>query len=274
VNRGEIYGFLGLNGAGKTTVIRMLLGMIKPSGGSIRMFGQTLDSGFRQWNKIGYLVEAPYSYPKLTVYENLKVYFELRSLKDTSYIDRIIDRLKLTPYKHRRAGQLSLGNQQRLGIAKALFHDPELLILDEPINGLDPEGIVEIRNLLKELASNGTTIFISSHILSEMARIADRIGIIHHGNLLNELQTTELSELLVSKLILSTDNNRRAKDLLIQNGYSALENELGEIELMDDQICKHPESISRLLMSEGIYPKKLLVVNEDLEQFFLRTIKS
>lgn len=140
VQEGETYGFLGLNGAGKTTLIRMLLGMIRPDRGEVRLFGQTLDSSFKAWNDIGYLVETPYSYPNLSVLENLKVYYHLRQLHDPGLITRIMDRLKLGVYRDRKAAHLSLGNQQRLGLAKALMHEPKLLILDEPINGLDPRG--------------------------------------------------------------------------------------------------------------------------------------
>ncbi len=165
IREGEIYGFLGLNGAGKTTLIRMMLGMIKPDSGTITLFNQKLTSNFNQWNDIGYLVETPYSYPNLSVYENLRVVYKLRRLTHPKVIDDIIEKLKLTKYRNIKVNALSLGNQQRLGLAKALIHKPKLLILDEPINGLDPEGIVEVRELLLELASNGSTIFLSSHIL-------------------------------------------------------------------------------------------------------------
>ena len=147
VKEGEIYGFLGLNGAGKTTLIRMLLGMIKPDDGNVTLFGKPLTSQFDQWNDIGYLVETPYSYPNLSVMENLKVFYKLRQLTNPGYIRRIIETFKLTACKDKKAKALSLGNQQRLGLAKALMHQPKLLILDEPINGLDPEGIAEIKGI-------------------------------------------------------------------------------------------------------------------------------
>ena len=187
VNQGEIYGFLGLNGAGKTTLIRVLLGMIKPDTGNVNLFGKTLTASFNQWNDIGYLVETPYSYPNLSVAENLKVYYQLRQLSNPKIIPDIITKLKLSPYAHTQAKHLSLGNQQRLGLAKALMHEPKLLILDEPINGLDPEGIVEVRNLLREFAHKGSTIFLSSHILGEISKIANRIAIIHKGKLIQEV---------------------------------------------------------------------------------------
>ena len=171
VRKGEIYGFLGLNGAGKTTTIRMLLGMINPASGKAFINGKKVYAGNHElWKEIGYLVEVPYSYPNLTVRENLEIIRRLRLLPDNSAVDRIIDQLKLNAYANRKAKNLSLGNAQRLGLAKALIHNPQILILDEPSNGLDPAGIFEIREFLQDLAKNhGVTIFISSHILGEIS---------------------------------------------------------------------------------------------------------
>ncbi len=153
VGRGEIYAFLGLNGAGKTTTIRMLLGMIRPTSGAAYLLGRPVSADARDlWAQVGYLVETPHAYPELTVRENLEVFRRLRELRDPKAVERIIERLALTAYAERRAGTLSLGNAQRLGLAKALLHDPSLLLLDEPANGLDPAGVVEIRELLRELA--------------------------------------------------------------------------------------------------------------------------
>src|SRR5690625_1856173 len=167
IHQGDIYGFIGLNGAGKTTTIRMLLGMIQPTKGvcyingeKIRRFNTSI------WSKVGYMVETPSSYPEFTVEENLTIYKRLRLISDGEAVKKVIEQLHLTKYAHVKAKDLSLGNAQRLGIAKALLHKPEILLLDEPVNGLDPEGIVEIRDLLKNLAVNhGVTILISSHFL-------------------------------------------------------------------------------------------------------------
>ena len=147
------------------------------------------------WERVGYLVETPHHYPDLTVRENLEIYRRLRHIQDSKAVDNIIDELSLDRYSQRLTRHLSLGNSQRLGLAKALLHRPDLLILDEPANALDPAGIVEIRNLLRGLAENsGVTIFISSHILSEIARLATRIGIIHEGRLIKEIGTAALLE--------------------------------------------------------------------------------
>src|SRR2546423_4444047 len=153
VDAGEIYALLGLNGAGKTTTIRMLLGMIRPSGGAVMLWGTPVAPSARSvWSRVGYLVETPAAYPELTVRENLEVVRRLRGVTDRGAVDTVIERLDLTRYADRRARTLSLGNAQRLGLAKALIHRPDLLILDEPANGLDPAGVVEIRHLLRDLA--------------------------------------------------------------------------------------------------------------------------
>ncbi len=183
VAEGEIYAFLGLNGAGKTTTIRMALGMIRPTTGSARVLQTPVRLGSREpWARVGYLVEAPRAYPELTVWENLEAARRLHPGTPPAAVGRIIERLALGPYAGRRAGTLSQGNAQRLGLAKALLHEPELLLLDEPANGLDPAGIVEIRELLLGLTrERGVTVFMSSHILAEVARLAQRIGVIHQG---------------------------------------------------------------------------------------------
>jgi len=197
VAEGEIYAFLGLNGAGKTTTIRMLLGMIKPTSGYARVLQTKVQIGKAEpWESVGYMVEDPHAYPELTVYENLEVARRLHPGTPQAAVGRIIDRLGLGEYANRRTGTLSHGNAQRLGLAKALIHNPRLLILDEPANGLDPAGIVEIRQLLLELTrERGGTVFMSSHILAEVSRLAGRIGIIHEGHLVQELNADELEQI-------------------------------------------------------------------------------
>ena len=273
VNQGEIYGFLGLNGAGKTTLIRMLLGMIKPDSGTIALFDKQLTSQFDQWNKIGYLVETPYSYPNLSVYENLKVIYKLRQLTNPTVINNIIENLKLTKYRDTKANELSLGNQQRLGLAKALIHSPKLLILDEPINGLDPEGIVEVRGLLTELANNGSTIFLSSHILGEISKVANRIAIIHEGKLIKEITTQELSNQIIKKVLVQTADNQKAIQHLLNSNYSAVHKNSIEIEITNKEALEHPELISKFLTENELPPKQVYLFSEDLEMYFLRTIK-
>jgi ABC-2 type transport system ATP-binding protein len=194
VGRGEIYGFLGLNGAGKTTTIRMLLGMIRPTMGSAGLFGRRVHAGAGDlWSRVGYLVETPHAYPDLTVRENLEVIRRLRRVADAKAVERTMAHLALAPYADGRAGTLSLGNAQRLGLAKALLHEPELLILDEPANGLDPEGIRWLRDLLRELAAQGRTILVSSHVLSEVAQTVESVVIVHRGRLIAQQPLAELT---------------------------------------------------------------------------------
>jgi ABC-2 type transport system ATP-binding protein len=274
VNPGEIYGFLGLNGAGKTTMIRMLLGMIRPTSGKAWLFGKKVDPGNGAlWNKVGHLVEIPYAYPSLTVRENLEIFRRLRFLKDPGVIDQIADQLELGPYMHTKARNLSLGNAQRLGLAKALIHHPGLLILDEPANGLDPFGIVQIRELLVDLAQqNGVTIFISSHILGEISRFATRIGIIHQGKMIRESETHQLKSQIISTLQVNTNDNERARALLKAQQYHPKIQDNGTIVLKDESALSHPELISGLLAGKGLPPIRLAVEEEDLEHFFFRIV--
>src|SRR5690625_1389520 len=223
IHKGEIYGFIGLNGAGKTTTMRMLLGMIRPTRGNCYINGMKVNlRNHSIWKEVGYLVETPDSYPELTVEENLDIYRRLRLIANSDRVRQVMDQLQLTKYAQTKAKDLSLGNVARLGIAKAILHMPEILILDEPMNGLDPAGIVEIRNLLQDLAfNNGVTIFISSHLLSEVAKIATKMGIIHEGELIQEIEASKLSKLLNERLIIDSLNNKLALSKLLSAGYSA-----------------------------------------------------
>jgi len=276
IKQGEIYGFLGLNGAGKTTTIRMLLGMIRPIRGSARLFGEKVDPGNKDiWNNVGHLVEIPYSYPELTVLENLEIFYRLRLLKDPNLISGIIDKLYLGQYKNIKVKNLSLGNAQRLGIAKAMIHRPGLLILDEPANGLDPSGIVQIRELLVDLAENhGVTIFISSHILGEISRFATRIGIIHQGHMIRESEVGQLKNSRYRALHVNTTDNKKASELLGLQGYNPTYLPDGSLELQDESAINRPEKISALLASKELPPMKILVEEEDLEHYFFRIIQT
>jgi ABC-2 type transport system ATP-binding protein len=274
VGQGEIYGFIGLNGAGKTTTIRMLLGMIKPTTGTAHVLQTRVCLGNREpWASVGYMVEDPHAYPELTVYENLEVARRLHPGTPHKAVGQIIERLGLAAYANRRAGTLSHGNAQRLGLAKALIHDPRLLILDEPANGLDPAGIVEIRELLLELTSRqGGTVFMSSHILAEVSRIAGRIGIIHEGHLLKELSIDELERNRKRRLLLRARDVESAHRALIDSGLPAEILQDGTIELKNASSIERPDDINCLLVNAGTPPTQLMVEEEELEQYFLRLI--
>ena len=194
VKKGRIYGLLGRNGAGKTTTMRMLLGLTAPSSGEVKIWGRPLRGNEKKiLPRIGSLIESPGFYPNLTGTENLRIFADLRGLKGTRFIKDALEVVNL-PYRDKKLfSQYSLGMKQRLAIALAVMHNPELLILDEPINGLDPIGIAKMRGFIRELCdSTGKTILISSHILSEIALLADDIGIIDHGVLLEEESLEEL----------------------------------------------------------------------------------
>ena len=274
VKKGEIYGFLGLNGAGKTTTIRMLLGMIHPTSGNAYINGlKVMPNQLSLWEKVGYLVEVPYAYPELTVRENLDIYSKLRKTKDKNTTQNIMDKLKISQYENRKAGKLSLGNAQRLGLAKALIHQPDILILDEPTNGLDPAGIMEIRELLLDLSQNhGVTIFVSSHILGEISKIATRIGIIHEGHLIQELETHQVDQLRTKRLIVRAESNLIVGEILTQNQISWHSDEKENIVLDSPTWVSQPEAISKLLAENKCYPSLLSIYEEDLESYFFNVI--
>ena len=274
VAEGEIYTFLGLNGAGKTTTIRMLLGMIKPDGGSATVLGKRVRVGSREpWAGVGYLVETPHAYPELTVRENLEAARRLHPGTDRKAVSQAIERLGLGAYAERRAGVLSLGNVQRLGLAKALLHHPRLILLDEPANGLDPAGIVEIRELLLELTrQEGLTVFMSSHILAEVARLANRIGIIHAGRLLREMDVAGLESERRRRLLVRARNIEAARQVLSDAGYPCESQADGRLSLDQAAALERPDDIASLLVQAGTPPTELLVEQEELENYFLRLV--
>jgi ABC-2 type transport system ATP-binding protein len=276
VAEGEIYAFLGLNGAGKTTTIRMLLGMIKPTRGSATVLGKRVQVGSREpWAQVGYLVEMPHAYPELTVYENLEVARRLHPGTERKAVSQIIERLGLAAYADRRAGILSQGNAQRLGLAKALLHKPKLILLDEPANGLDPAGIVEIRALLLDLTQQeGVTVFMSSHILAEVSRLAKRIGIIHEGLLLQEMDIAEMERNRRRRLLVRARDIEAAQRALSAAGYPGEILPKGILELNEKSAIECPENIADLMVKAGTPPVQLLVDEEELEPYFLRLVGS
>ena len=274
VAEGEIYTFLGLNGAGKTTTIRMLLGMIKPTRGSATVLGKRIRLGSREpWAGVGYLVETPHAYPELSVRENLEAARRLHPGTDKKAVSQVIERLGLGAYAERRAGVLSLGNIQRLGLAKALLHHPRLILLDEPANGLDPAGIVEIRALLLELTrQQGVTVFMSSHILAEVSRLARRIGIIHEGRLLQEMDVDDLERNRSRRLLVRSRDLETARAALIAAGHPVEVSKDGILELKGPAALDHPDEIATILVRAQTPPTQLFVEQEDLEQYFLRLV--
>ena len=274
VDRGELYAFLGLNGAGKSTTIRMLLGMIRPTSGSAQVLGQPVRAEAPDlWARVGHLVEAATAYPELTVRENLDVARRLLGVRDPAVVGRAIDRLGLGPYRDRRAGTLSLGNLQRLALARATLHAPELLVLDEPANGLDPAGVIEVRDLLRELADGGSTVFMSSHILAEVDLLATRIGIVHRGRLIEELDSDALRHHRDPRLEVGARDLAAAEATLAAAGYAPtrLETTVGtHLELREPRALERPEAIAAILAAAGTPPSHLAIARETLEDHFIR----
>ena len=271
VRRGEVYAFLGRNGAGKTTTVRMLLGLVRPDSGEISMLGASLrNDRAGVLAKVGYLVESAAAYPNLTVRENLDIQRRLTGTKNSATTE-IIGLLGLGRYENRLAGKLSLGNKQRLSIARALLHSPELLILDEPVNGLDPAGIVEIRTLLRHLADErGVTVFMSSHLLDEVEQLADRVGIVHEGRLIEEVDSEELKRNGRLAVEIEVDDAERAEEILRgELGFTEIVRS-GERSLRVADEGASPPRIAKALVGANIGLERLVAREEDLERHFMR----
>jgi ABC-type multidrug transport system ATPase subunit len=271
VRTGEIYGFLGRNGAGKTTTIRMILGLITPTAGRVSIFGRELRKDrVAALSSMGYLVESATAYPNLTVRENLEIHRRLLGAAPHT-VEDVIALQHLEAYRDRRAGRLSLGNKQRLGIARALLGSPRILVLDEPANGLDPAGIVEIRELLLRLSRDkGVTVFLSSHILGEISLLADRIGIIHQGRLVEEIDSGRAARAGFSEIeIAVSDPARAARVLAADLGLSAVAGAgPGSLRVECDQA--RAADIARAVVGAGVDLTRLCPASEDLEMRFMR----
>ena len=276
VTRGEIYAFLGLNGAGKSTTIRMLLGMIRPTGGEAELFGQRVTAGATSiWRRVGHLVESATAYPELSVRENLEIARRLAGVMDRRAVDGVIERLALEAYADQRAGTLSLGNLQRLALARALVPAPELLVLDEPANGLDPAGVIEIRELIRGLATgHGVTVFMSSHILGEVDRLATRIGIVHRGRLVEELDRDALDRHRDRRLEVEANDLDRAEAALREAGLTPTRRGPNGgpaiLELREPRALDAPDEIAVALVAAGAPPTRLAIARESLEDHFMR----
>lgn len=219
VPQGSVYGFIGPNGAGKSTTMKMLLGLIHPTHGTVQLLGQPMNDRNRLaiLRHTGSLIESPAGYAHLTAQENLQIVADLKQVPHKD-IDRVLEIVHLQEYRRRKVGQYSLGMRQRLGIAQALLGSPELLVLDEPTNGLDPAGIQEMRSLIAEMPSScGATVLISSHLLSELEMIVDRVGIINDGRLLFQGPLDQLRQHSRGDILLETLDPDRARQVLLAN---------------------------------------------------------
>ncbi len=274
VPAGSLYGFLGPNGAGKTTTLRLTLGLLRSQKGSIRILGQSLDcSRVALLRRIGSSIESPSLYSHLTAVENLKIWQTVFCCP-VSRIAEALRQVGLSGTGSKVAGQFSLGMKQRLGLAVALLHQPELLILDEPTNGLDPHGILEMRDLLIQLnRDHGTTILVSSHLLSEVERLVTHVGIINRGSLKFQGLLSSLIERqeIWSRLVLHSSDNALALQVALEDGLSArIENGRVVVECVS---AVQTGRLSQQLAARGIAVFELIPAGRDLEHQFFKLIE-
>ncbi|HDK7169315.1 TPA: ABC transporter ATP-binding protein [Clostridium botulinum] len=272
IKKGEIYGFLGRNGAGKTTTLRMIMGLISPTKGEYELFGKKM--GDREvFGRIGAIIETPGFYPNLTARENLDIHRRLMGIPNKEYVDEALEIVGLTNYdiKKKKVKKYSLGMKQRLGVARALLHKPELLILDEPTNGLDPVGIKEMRETLLDLnKKKEITILVSSHILGEIQQLATKIGIIHKGKLLEEIDYKNFEKKNRHYINLRVNNDKKAVTILEKSmnikDYEVTEpNKIRIYEMLDKS-----NDVAKKMISEGIDVYEVNVMNDTLEDYFVR----
>lgn len=274
IKKGDIYGFIGQNGAGKTTLIRLITGLIHKSGGEIELLEANEENELNKARTmVGSLIESPSFYTNMTARENLEVSRLVRNIPGKKCIDEVLELVGLKDVEKKKVKNFSLGMRQRLGIANALMGNPKLLILDEPINGLDPMGIVEIRELLKKInKEKDMTILISSHILSELSELATTYGIISNGKLIEEITAKQLSEKCRQYIDLKVDDTARAVILL--------ERELGisDYEVLEDSNIKvfsnldNVGEVNSLLSRSGIIVESISVKGENLEEYFMNKV--
>ncbi len=271
IPKGAVYGFVGPNGAGKSTVMKMILNLIHPDAGEVHLFGEKVtDHSYEIFKKVGSIIENPCFYEKMTARQNLDLHCEYMGFPNKTRIDEVLEMVGLAGAAEKQIRHYSLGMKQRLAIARAILARPEFLILDEPINALDPEGIREMRTLFQRLnRDEGTTIFISSHILSEVDLIADTIGILHHGKLLAELPIEEIHKRQTEYLNLQVDNVAHTAALLEKMGitnFSVLDKEF--IRIYDSSVSG--KALSKILIENGIGLESLGRNHDTLEDYFFQ----
>ncbi|RCX18237.1 ABC-2 type transport system ATP-binding protein [Fontibacillus phaseoli] len=271
IQQGEIYGFLGPNGAGKTTVMKMLTNLVKPTGGEIEIFGEKLTpKSYGLLGRMGTIIEYPIFYDKLKARENLELHCEYMGYYNKNSIDDALELVNLKNIDHKPVKDFSLGMKQRLGIARAIITKPELLILDEPINGLDPVGIKEIRDLFKMLSKEyGMTLLISSHILGEMEQMADTIGVINHGRLIEEVPMERVRERNTEYIELVVSDSKKAAFLLSDQLNLTNFKVIDEHTLRVYDARAAQNEISKVLIMNDVMIDSIHKKNSSLEDYFI-----
>jgi ABC-2 type transport system ATP-binding protein len=266
VSRGQVYGFLGPNGSGKTTTIGMVLGLIHPTSGKVRLFGERVSPGHSMpLRRVGAIVGAPALVPYFSARQNLDLLTRLNPDLPEGRVEEILETVGLTEASNRRAGRYSTGMKQRLGLAMAMLHNPELLVLDEPTNGMDPAGMREIRNLLRELANHGVTVFISSHLLHEVEQICDRVAILKHGQVVAEGEVKDLLNEEEIVRVRVTSPVEAAKLLQRTQGVARVQPNGNYISISG----LSSQSVVAQLTAHGIIPSEVITVQQDLESIFI-----
>ena len=270
IREGQIYGLIGRNGAGKTTIMRMISGLSIPTSGSYSLFGKTGYAMGKMLKNVGVLIEYPGLYPRLSAYENLKIKCIGMGIRPRGYVEELLKVIGLENTDMKKpAGSYSLGMRQRLGIGLALVGDPKILILDEPINGLDPQGIAEIRQtLLKLRDEKGITIMVSSHILDELSKVADSYGVIHEGKLLDEFSAEELHERSGQSVIIRTDNASETVRILEKLQFKNIGKEADGSFRLDEGMDRTAE-IAKAIVGAGIGLEEIYLRTMSLEDYYL-----
>ena len=268
----DIYGFIGQNGAGKSTTMKIIMSLIKETQGQLELF-DSLDNQINR-SRIGAIIENPAFYPYMTAYENLKYYVQYKGIVEINSIEKVLKMVGLENARKKKYKNYSLGMKQRLGLALALINNPDLLILDEPLNGLDPQGIVELREILSHLNKKyGITMLISSHILDELEMIATRYGFIHQGQMIEEITAEKLQEKLKKYISLDVENIGLASITLEQKLHTE------NFKVMDDytiylyDFVNESSLVATTLIQEGVILNKMNISNVSLENYYLSLIK-
>lgn len=276
IEKGDIYGFVGKNGAGKTTTLRLITSLIFPDDGTITLFGEDIRKcGILTKSRIGAVIENPVFYPNLSAYDNLEFYRIQKGIVDKKVIHKALEIVNLEYTRKKKYKNFSLGMKQRLGLALAIMNNPDFLILDEPLNGLDPMGIVELRETIKKLNEEyNMTILLSSHILSELSQVATKFGFINDGRLIKEISKQELQEECSTSLSIKVDDVEKAtfiiEDKLKTNKFTLLQN--NEIRLYD--YIDNPSEVSFQLNSNGIRVNSIKEIGLNLEDYFIELIST
>lgn len=274
IKKGQIYGLIGLNGAGKSTLIKIITGLVNQDSGNIELFGEyekdKIENGRR---RIGAIIEWPGLYENRTVYDNMYINRIQKGIPGEECIEKSLDIMGLCNIRNKKVKTLSLGTKQRLGIAMALLGEPEFLILDEPINGLDPIKIIEVRELLKKMNEEyGTTILISSHILKELYHVANQYGIIHKGKMIEEITADELHNRCKKYIHIKVDNAASAAVIISKrlntSNYNILPDNIINLYDYIDQSGK----VVEMLVKEGITVEQIMPMGEDLEVYFSKVV--